>query len=216
MSNIKVSPSILSGDFAKLGESVAMLDKWGADMVHIDVMDGTFVPNLTFGMPVVKAIRSYSSLPFDVHLMIEEPERYVTQFVQSGADIVSFHPNATDNIGLTIEMIKVNGAKCGLVVNPDFDVSVVEPYLSGIDVVTLMGVYAGFGGQKYIQDTNKKIGKLRKLIDDKGYNVDIEIDGGVTVENCEQLKHLGATILVAGTAVFGASAPAQAIKTLKA
>lgn len=215
MSNKRVSPSILSGDFARLGESVANLDVWGADLVHVDVMDGVFVPNITIGMPIVKAIRKYSKLPFDVHLMIMEPEKYVGQFVDNGADIVTFHPNATENVEKTIEIIKSKGAKCGLALNPDISLDLVAPHLDKIDMVILMGVYAGFGGQKYIPAVDEKIVALRKMIDEGGYKVDIEIDGGVTVENCTHLKALGADILVAGTAVFGAKDPAEAVKVIQ-
>lgn len=215
MSKVLVAPSILSGDFARLGESVKCLDEWNADYVHVDVMDGDFVPNITIGMPVVKAIRKYSKLPFDVHLMIKNPEKYVSKFVDAGADIVTFHPNATENVEETLNIIKSKGAKCGLAINPDIPLSFVVPYLDKIDMVVIMGVYAGFGGQKYIPSVDEKIAELRKIIDSNNYDVHIEVDGGVTTDNAKYIAMCGADILVAGTAVFGAKCPNLAVKAIQ-
>ena len=215
MTKILVAPSILSGDFAKLGESVANVEKWGADYVHIDVMDGSFVPNLTFGMPIVKAVRGYSKLPFDVHLMIMNPEKYVAQFIASGADIVTFHPDACDNIDTALDTIKNLGAKCGLALNPDKSLDLIIPYLDKLDMVVLMSVYAGFGGQKYIPEIDNKIATLKSIINERGLNILIEVDGGVTAENASHIASCGADVLVAGTAVFGAEEPAKAVKAIQ-
>ena len=215
MGKLKVAPSILSGDFAKLGESVANVGKWGADYVHVDVMDGSFVPNITFGMPIIKAVKPYTQVPFDVHLMIMNPEKYVAEFVASGANIVTFHPDASHNVDEALDIIKNSGAMCGLALNPDKSLDLIMPYLHKIDMVVLMSVYAGFGGQKYIAETDEKIAKLRQIIDEKGLNILIEVDGGVTIDNASHIASCGADVVVAGTAVFGASDPSQAVKTLQ-
>lgn len=215
MDKLKVAPSILSGDFARLGESVANVEKWGADYVHIDVMDGSFVPNITFGMPIIKAVKSYTKVPFDVHLMIINPEKYVAEFVLNGADIVTFHPDASNNIDEALDIIKSNGAMCGLALNPDKSLDLILPYLHKLDMVVLMGVYAGFGGQTYITDTDDKIAKLRQIINEKGLDILIEVDGGVTIENASHIASCGANVVVAGTAVFGATDPVLAVKTLQ-
>lgn len=213
MTDVKIAPSILSADFAKMAEAVENLCVWNADYVHVDVMDGIFVPNITFGMPMVAALRKYTGMVLDVHLMITKPERYVPEFIKAGSDVISFHPDASDDVGGTLDVIRSAGLKCGLVLNPDKGLELVEPYLDKTDVITLMGVYAGFGGQKYIPETTEKIKSLKKLI--AGRDVAIEIDGGVTIENAAEILNAGADVLVAGSAVFKAKDPKAAIDALR-
>ncbi len=210
-----VSPSILSGDFANMGESVKKACEWGADLIHVDVMDGVYVPNITFGMPMVSAIKPYSSVPLDVHLMITEPEKYVGSFVDSGADIVTFHPEASKDVKKGLDIIKSKGAKCGLVLNPDKPLDLVYPYLAEIDMVLLMSVFPGFGGQKFIESVLDKAKVLKEYIDKNNLNVDIEIDGGVSSKNAEQVRNSGVNILVAGSAVFKSENPTKEILLIK-
>lgn len=212
---IKIAPSILSADYAALGEGVANCEKWGADYVHVDVMDGMFVPNITFGMPMVKALRRHATIPFDVHLMITAPERYVELFADVGADIISFHPETTDSVSATIEKIKSKGKKVGLVLNPDKPLSMIIDYLPVIDQVILMGVYPGFGGQKFIPSVADKIADLSSIILDNGYSVDIELDGGVTEGNIDSLLQAGVTVVVGGSSVFGSANPPATIRRLR-
>lgn len=212
---IKIAPSILSGDFANMGETVKKVNEWGADYVHVDVMDGSFVKNLTFGMPMVKAIKKYSSIPLDVHLMIINPENYVEEFVECGADIVSFHPNATEKVSETIDKIHALGAKAGLAINPDIPVSQIAPYIDKLDMVVIMGVYAGFGGQKYIKEVDEKIKEVSALIIKSGRDIELEVDGGVTEENAPAIARLGANVLVGGSSVFKSSDPTKTIRVLK-
>lgn len=212
---IKVAPSILSGDFANMGDTVRQVSEWGADYVHVDVMDGTFVKNLTFGMPMVKAIKKYSDIPLDVHLMIVNPENYVEEFVNCGADIVSFHPNATEKIDETIDKIHALGAKAGLAINPDIPVSEIMPYIDKLDMVVIMGVYAGFGGQKYIKEVDEKIKEVSALIESSGRDIELEVDGGVTEENASEIASIGANVLVGGSSVFKSTCPTRTIKILK-
>ena len=215
MKRCSIAPSILSGDFAKMGETVANVEKWGADLVHCDVMDGVFVPNITFGMPMVKAIRPYTSLPLDVHLMIVEPEKYVERFCDSGADFVTFHPEASKDPRGTLLKIKAKGKKCGLVVNPDKDFSLVSDYLDLVDMIVLMGVFPGFGGQSYIESVSDNIALFAEKIKESGRDILLELDGGVTQQNAERFRALGITVLVAGSATFKAEDPAQAIKVMR-
>lgn len=210
-----IAPSILSGDFANMGKSVRDVEKWGADLVHIDVMDGSFVPNLTFGMPMVKALRGYAKIPFDVHLMICNPEKYLREFAEGGADILSFHPDATQDVENCLEIIRKNGKKCGLALNPDKPLSMVEKYLPKLDLLVIMGVYAGFGGQKLIGQTADKLREAKKLIAACNSHALLEIDGGVTAQNAAELKQAGADILVAGSAVFSSQDPVQTVRELK-
>lgn len=212
---IKIAPSILSGDFANMGDTVKKVNEWGADYVHVDVMDGSFVKNLTFGMPMVKAIKKYSSIPLDVHLMIVNPENYVEEFVNCGANIVSFHPNATERIGETIDKIHYLGAKAGLAINPDIPVSQIAPYIDKLDMVVIMGVYAGFGGQKYIKEVDEKIKEVSALIIKSGRDIELEVDGGVTEENASAIARLGANVLVGGSSVFKSTDPTKTIRVLK-
>ncbi len=213
MTKIKVAPSILSADFGKMAEAVENLDRWGADLIHCDVMDGVFVPNLTFGMPMIKALRKYTKGILDVHLMIIEPERYIQQFLDAGADVITFHPDASKDTDKALDIIKRAGKKCGLVLNPDKPLSMLEPYLDKIDVIILMGVYAGFGGQKFIKETLDKIKNLKKLIENR--KIEIEMDGGATLDNVAEIASAGTDIMVAGSAVFGADNPEAAVKYIQ-
>ncbi len=215
MTKFMVSPSILSGDFANMGESVKKACDWGADLIHVDVMDGVYVPNITFGMPMVSAIKPYSSVPLDVHLMITEPEKYVGSFVDSGADIVTFHPDASKDVRKGLDIIKSKGAKCGLVLNPDKPLDLVYPYLAEIDMVLLMSVFPGFGGQKFIESVLDKAKVLKEYIEKNNLNVDIEIDGGVSSKNAEKVRNSGVNILVAGSAVFKSENPSKEISLIK-
>lgn len=215
MSKHYVAPSILSGDFASMGAVVSKVDQWGADMVHCDVMDGVFVPNITFGMPMVSAIRPYTQLPLDVHLMIIKPEKYVERFCDAGADYVTFHPEVSDCPREALLKIKAKGKKCGLVVNPDKDLSLVKDYMDVVDMIVLMGVFPGYGGQKYIEETTEKTKLARKLIDGSGRDILLELDGGVTVNNAEMIRMAGIDVLVCGSATFSADNPAEAVKLIR-
>lgn len=213
MADILIAPSILSADFAAMGEAVKNLEKWNADWVHCDVMDGEFVPNITFGMPMVEALRRNTSLFLDVHLMIVKPERYVERFVKAGADLVTFHPEASDDAFATIDKIKSAGAKAGIVLNPDIPCSVAEKFIDKVDLVMLMGVFPGFGGQKFIPEVMEKISQLKAMT--AGSGVLAELDGGVTLENAPEMVRRGLDVMVAGNAVFKAADPARAIRCLK-
>lgn len=206
---IKLAPSILSADFARLGEQVKQIEEAGAQYLHIDVMDGHFVPNISFGAPVMKSIRNMSKLVFDVHLMISDPYRYIDDFARAGADIITFHVNSESDVKATLEKIKSHGIKCGLAVNPDIDVSLLYPYREYLDMVLIMSVYAGFGGQSYIDDVNEKIKTAREFF---GPDIDIQVDGGINLKNKDIPVLNGANVLVAGTAVFGADDIGQAVK----
>lgn len=200
-----LSPSILSADFANLGEGVERAAKAGAEYIHIDVMDGAFVPNISFGMPVIKSIRPLTDKVFDVHLMIEEPVRYIQEFVDAGADMITVHVEACKHLHRTVQVIKSYGIKAGVVLNPATSLSTIEEILPEVDMVLLMSVNPGFGGQKYIETTTDKIRRLRQMINDRNLNVDIEVDGGVTLDNVDMLIEAGANILVAGSAVYKGS-----------
>ncbi len=213
MADILIAPSILSADFAAMGDAVKNLEKWNADWVHCDVMDGEFVPNITFGMPMVEALRRNTSLFLDVHLMIVKPERYVERFVKAGADLVTFHPEASEDAFATVDMIRSAGAKAGIVLNPDVPCSVAEKFMGKVDLVMLMGVFPGFGGQKFIPEVMEKITGLKAMA--AGTEVLVELDGGVTLENAPEMVRRGLDVMVAGNAVFKAKDPALAIQCLK-
>lgn len=206
---IKLAPSILSADFASLGAQVKQIEEAGAQYLHIDVMDGHFVPNISFGAPIMKSIRKLSNLVFDVHLMISDPYRYIDDFAKAGADIITFHVNSDSDVKATLEKIKSHGIRCGLAVNPDIDVSLLYPYREYLDMVLIMSVYAGFGGQSYIDDVNEKIKEAREFFSP---DIDIQVDGGINLKNKDIPVSYGANVLVAGTAVFGASDIELAVK----
>ena len=212
---VKVAPSILSADFGKMAEAVSLLKKWGADWVHCDVMDGNYVPNITFGMPMIKALRKYSDMFFDVHLMIDKPERYIQQFCDAGASLITFHPDASENVQQGIDIAKKNNVLIGLVVNADKDISIVEPYLSQLDVVLIMTVQAGFGGQSFREDCLKKIESIYNERKKNKYKYLIEIDGGVSLKTIDACKKAGCDVVVAGSAVFNADDKKEIIKQLR-
>lgn len=197
-----LSPSILSADFSKLGEQIVKLDEAGAQYVHIDVMDGSFVPSITFGMPVIKSIRGCSDRIFDVHLMIEEPVRYIDEFAEAGADLITVHAEACKHLDRTIEAIKEKGLLAGVAINPATPLSAIEWILPKVDMVLIMTVNPGFGGQKLIPYTIDKVRALKKMIENAGLKTDIEVDGGINTENVAEIMDAGANIIVAGSAVF--------------
>lgn len=199
---IKIAPSILSADFCKLGEEVKALEKHGADFIHIDVMDGMFVPNISFGLPIIKSIRKVTSLPFDVHLMIEEPSRYIEDFVKAGADIITIHYEADRHIDRTINYIKEFGVKAAIALNPATPVDNIKHLIPSLDMVLIMSVNPGFGGQKYIKYCSEKIRETKELSDKLNRNLMIQVDGGVGKDNIKEVVNCGANVIVAGSAVF--------------
>ena len=201
-SSIKISPSILSADFSKLGEEIVALEKAGADYIHIDVMDGHFVPNITIGPEVIKRLRSVTKLPFDVHLKISPVNNFIKDFADAGADIITFHPEATKNMSETISLIKKLGKKVGVSLKPKSQINLIEDFLNEIDLILIMSVEPGFGGQKFMPEILNKMKKLRNLIDERKLVIDIEIDGGINFNNSKTAKDYGANILVSGSTVF--------------
>ena len=202
MKKIKISPSILSANFSQLGDEIKRLEDGGADMIHIDVMDGHFVPNLTIGPPVIKALRNYTKLPFDVHLMISPVHKYIKDYAEAGANIITIHPEATDNLQESIKHIKNFGKKVGVSLNPNTQIDVIEKLLAEINLVLIMSVHPGFAGQKFIPNVLDKIKELKKIKDKKNLNFDIEVDGGINFDNSKLVIEAGANILVSGTTIF--------------
>ena len=202
MKKIKISPSILSADFSQLGQEIKNLANSGADMIHVDVMDGHFVPNLTIGPPVIKALRKYTNIPFDVHLMINPVHKYIKDYAESGADIITIHPEATGSLQESIDEIKKYKKKVGLSLNPDTKIELIEKYLDQIDLVLVMSVFPGFGGQKFIKDVLKKIERISEIKDKNKFKFDIEVDGGINFSNFKEVLEAGANVLVSGTTIF--------------
>ncbi len=210
-----IAPSVLAADFANLQRDIEMINNSDADWFHIDVMDGMFVPNISYGIPVIKAIKKHAKKPMDVHLMIVDPDRYITDFKNAGADILTVHYEACTHLHRTIQAIKTEGMQAGVVLNPHTPISVLEDMITELDVVLLMSVNPGFGGQSFIENTYKKVIQLRDLIDKSGSKALIEIDGGVNATNCPKLVAAGADVLVAGSFVFKSKNPTDTIKILK-
>ncbi len=202
MKNIKISPSILSADFSQLGNEIQKLENGGADMIHVDVMDGHFVPNLTIGPPVIDNLRKYTKLPFDVHLMISPVHKYIKDFADAGADIITIHPEATDKLEDSINLIKKLNKKVGVSLNPNTEINTIISEIENIDLILVMSVFPGFGGQKFIPEVIDKIKDLKKIKEKNNYNFDIEVDGGINFLNFKKVLEAGANILVSGTTIF--------------
>ena len=215
MNKVKVAPSILSADFGKMAEAVANIKEWGADWVHCDVMDGVYVPNITFGMPMVKALRGYTDMFLDVHLMITEPEKHVGAFCDSGADMVTFHPDASKNPQLAIDIIKSKGKLCGVVLNADQPFEVIEPYLDKVDMVLIMTVQAGFGGQSFMAERLDMVKRVKDIKDKMGYKYLIQLDGGISPSNVQLCKDAGMEVAVAGSSVFKANNPIESVQSMQ-
>ena len=202
MKKIQISPSILSADFSQLGLEIKKLEDCGADLIHVDVMDGHFVPNITLGPPVIKRLREFTKLPFDVHLMISPVHKYIKDFADAGSDIITIHPEATEDLNESINLIKKLNKKVGISLNPNTEINIVEEYLSEIDLILIMSVYPGFGGQEFIPDAIHKIKKINQIKYEKNLTFDIEVDGGINFSNSNDVINAGANILVSGTTIF--------------
>lgn len=212
---IKIAPSILSADFSDLKGQIELIEKGGADLIHLDIMDGHFVPNITFGAPVIKKLRKVTDIPFDVHLMIENPERYVDDFVDAGADIITVHAESTVHLHCLIQQIKGHGVKAAVSLNPATPLESIEYVLEDLDMVLIMSVNPGFGGQSFIPQCKEKIKRLKKMIDDRNLNIDIQVDGGVKLDNIKEIIDCGANVLVAGSAIFDSEDIVEATKKFK-
>ena len=212
---VKIAPSILAADFANLSKECEDIDKSSADWFHLDVMDGVFVPNISFGMPIIKSIRQMTKKPLDVHLMITKPERYIDKFIELGSNILTVHVEATNKLNKIIDKTHQSNIKSGIAINPDTPISKIEDYINDVDLICLMGVHAGFGGQKFIEKTYSRLEKLKNLISSRNSSAIIEIDGGVNETNFEMLKSLGADVLVAGSFIFKSTDYNKAIDLLK-
>lgn len=212
---IKIAPSILSADFARLGEEIKSAEEAGADLIHVDVMDGHFVPNITIGPPVVKAVKKIASIPLDVHLMIEEPDKYIKAFAESGADIITVHSEACVHLHRTVQNIKERGVQAAVSLNPATSLSNIEFILPFVDMVLLMSVNPGFGGQQFIQEVLPKIKELRNIVDQKKYVMDIEVDGGINVDNVADVAHAGADIVVMGSAFYNSDNYAETVNSVR-
>ncbi len=212
---VKIAPSILAADFANLSKECEDIDESNADWFHLDVMDGLFVPNISFGMPIVKSIRQMTKKPLDVHLMITKPERYIDEFIELGSNILTVHVEATNKLNKIIDKTHKSNIKSGIAINPDTPISRIEDYINDVDLICLMGVHAGFGGQKFIEKTYSRLEKLKNLISSRNSSAIIEIDGGVNETNFEMLKSLGADVLVAGSFIFKSTDYNKAIDLLK-
>jgi ribulose-phosphate 3-epimerase len=212
---VQVAPSILSADFSNLKDEILKLEKGGADYIHLDVMDGIFVPNITFGAPVIKQIRKITDIPFDVHLMIDKPERYIKDFVDAGADIITVHQEATTHLHRTIEMIKSYGVKAGVALNPATPLETIEYVLDYIDLILIMTVNPGFGGQKFIDSTRRKIKKIKRMVMERDLNVLIEADGGIKLDNFREIVDCGLDIIVVGSGIFEADDIVERIRMFK-
>jgi len=213
--SVRIAPSVLSADLGRLKDQLAEIEAGGADWIHVDVMDGHFVPNLTFGAPLIKALKKLSSLPLDVHLMVTEPEQYVDDFADSGAAVFTFHPEATVHVQRQLARVRERGMKAGLALNPATPLALIEEVVDDLDLVLVMSVNPGFGGQHYIEAATGKIKRLRGLLDGRGSGAALEVDGGITAATIRQAWQAGADTFVAGTAVFGQSDPAAAVRRLK-
>ncbi len=212
---IKVAPSVLSADFTKMYDAVKLLESAGADYVHCDVMDGTYVPNISFGAYMIRDLRKHTGLKLDVHLMVQSPERYVVDFANAGADIITVHAEATTHLDRTLQLIRSADKKCGVALNPHTPLSVLEYVLDQLDMVLLMSVNPGFGGQSFIPYSLRKASELKRMIDARGLGVDIEMDGGIGLRNVRQVTEAGVNVIVAGSAVFDAADPASVVRQLK-
>lgn len=213
--SVRIAPSALSADLGRLREQIAEIERGGADWVHVDVMDGCFVPNLTFGAPLIRALRKLTTLPLDVHLMVEQPEKYIDDFAGAGAAVFTFHPEATIHVQRQLARVRERGMRAGLALNPGTPVSLIEEVVDDLDLVLVMSVNPGFGGQRYIPAATGKIRNVRALLDARRSEAVLEVDGGITVETIRQAWEAGAGTFVAGTAVFGESDPAAAIARLR-